>query len=74
MQGGQPPGLRFVPKNWLRLSQECGSAVTMIGVELSGSRFRRSLWMFAWPTRGMAYGIQASTPLLYIRLKLSRSS
>lgn len=54
MRGGQPPEYRFV------LSQECGSAVAMIGVELSGSRFRRSLWMFGRPARGIAYGIQAS--------------
>lgn len=32
----------------------------MIGVELSGSRFRRSLRVFGRPARGMAYGPQAS--------------
>ena len=60
MRGGQPPEHRFVPKNWFRLSQECGSAVAMIDVELSSSRFRRSLWMFGRPARGIAYGVQGS--------------
>lgn len=57
MQGGQLRGLWFVSKNWLRLSQECVSAVTKTGVELSGRRFRKSVETFGWPARGMAYGI-----------------